>query len=74
MKTLFERLSNNNRKKILDYSEKYPITADLLISELNSNISVIELKLDTALRVFSICFSERINSFDVNDFFKLFKE
>lgn len=69
MKTLYQRLSDENKKKIEDYKFKR-ISFDVKES-LHNNIQFTELKIVDATSLFDIIYPD--GNFDLNDFYNLFQ-
>lgn len=70
MKTLYERLSEENRQKIQEASKKFPFTIGYLIDSLNSNIAWSEMKISDVISLHDAI--EQKYPFDLNRFINLF--
>ena len=70
MRTLYERLSEENRQKIQEASKKFPFTIGYLIDSLNSNIAWSEMKISDVISLHDAI--EQKNLFDLNRFINFF--
>lgn len=72
MKNLWERLSNNNRDKLDSIKINQESTYLWLTAVLNNNNSVLDLKFDEGIAIWSII-GKGIGTFDFYEFCKLFE-
>lgn len=72
MKTLYERLSEENRLKIKEASEKWPTSMAILKQSLQLNYAWSEIKMTDAMSLHDAIEPEK--AFDLNRFIAFFDE
>jgi hypothetical protein len=71
MKNLHQKLSKENRSKLVQISKLYPATCQLLMNALKTNHSWSQISLGDALQLWNTF--EAVKPFDFEEFTNLFK-
>jgi hypothetical protein len=71
MKNLYQKLSKENKKKIVDFTKQYPTTGNILTQSLKSSLLWSHLSLGNALEIWNTI--EHFKPFDFDKFINLFK-
>ena len=71
MKTLYQKLSKENKQKLVDLTKQYPTTGNILTQSLKSSISWSSINLGYALQIWNAI--EASKPFDFNAFTELFE-
>jgi len=71
MKTLYQKLSKENKQKLVDFTKQYPTTGNILTQSLKSSISWSSINLGYALQIWNAI--EHSKPFDFEQFTNLFE-
>ena len=71
MKNLYQKLSKENKKKLVNLTKQYPTTGNILTKSLKNSISWSSISLGYALQIWNAI--EHSKPFDFNEFTNFFE-